>query len=221
MVRGGLCSAERTGTLPRSSTLPCTRPSFGFLNLHRVYWPDDDAWYDADVVGWDPESRKHKLWYHIDENSEELDLVEEEAGSRLQWLPATDSSFWPPAPPAPARPPPPLPLPQDATEAGALADRAAEDRGGGAGVGQPGPSAVKSGEGQQQQQPPAAPSPQQPQQEELEADEVMLESDAALLLAAASEGAAAAQPPPPRPAPPPSVDVVCNGLRVSVRCALC
>lgn len=43
---------------------------------------------------------KHTLWYHIDEVTEELDLGSEEAASRIQWLPDTDSATWP-SPPAP------------------------------------------------------------------------------------------------------------------------
>lgn len=36
----------------------------------RVYWPDDNEWYDADVTGYDPATRKHNLWYHADEIKE-------------------------------------------------------------------------------------------------------------------------------------------------------
>jgi hypothetical protein len=68
----------------------------------RVFWPDDTAWYEADVQAWDPEARKHRLWYHIDEVCEEIDLFEEEAAGRLQWLPLRDRALWPPPPPPPA-----------------------------------------------------------------------------------------------------------------------
>jgi hypothetical protein len=64
----------------------------------RVYWPDDDAWYEADVRSYDPASRKHTLWYHSDEVQEAIDLRVEEQQQRLQWLPMVDKSQWPPPP---------------------------------------------------------------------------------------------------------------------------
>ena len=35
-----------------------------------MYWPDDNDWYAADIVGYDPASKQHRLWYHIDEQYE-------------------------------------------------------------------------------------------------------------------------------------------------------
>lgn len=64
----------------------------------RMYWPDDDAWYEADVTGYDSSSKQHKLWYHIDEVSEDIDLVQEEKQGRVQWLPLADKIKWPKAP---------------------------------------------------------------------------------------------------------------------------
>eukprot|EP00955_Chlamydomonas_euryale_P016857 179878-Chlamydomonas_euryale.AAC.1 len=47
----------------------------------RIYWPDDDAWYAADVASYDAEAKRHALWYHVDEETEVLDMAaEEEAG---------------------------------------------------------------------------------------------------------------------------------------------
>lgn len=64
----------------------------------RVFWVDDDEWYDADVTAYDPASKKHTLWYHADEIRESIDLRTEEQQGRLQWLPLVDKSQWP-APP--------------------------------------------------------------------------------------------------------------------------
>jgi hypothetical protein len=60
-----------------------------------MYWVDDDEWYEADVTGFDPVSRHHVLWYHLDEVREEINLVEEQKQGRVQWLPLVDKSRWP------------------------------------------------------------------------------------------------------------------------------
>ena len=33
----------------------------------RVFWPEDQDWYEAVVRAWDPEARCHNLWYPYDE----------------------------------------------------------------------------------------------------------------------------------------------------------
>ena len=82
-----------------------------------MFWPDDNEWYTADVVGYDAEARQHRLWYHIDEQYESIDMAEEEKGGRVQWLPMVDISLWPPPP---VRQPPPGTEPK-AAEPGAAA----------------------------------------------------------------------------------------------------
>lgn len=64
----------------------------------RVFWPDDDAWYSAEVLEWRPGARVHRVLYHDDEDEEELDLCVEEAAGRVQWLSAASADFWPPPP---------------------------------------------------------------------------------------------------------------------------
>ncbi|KAF6264248.1 hypothetical protein COO60DRAFT_1698474 [Scenedesmus sp. NREL 46B-D3] len=61
----------------------------------RMFWVDDDEWYEADVTGFDPASKQHILWYHLDEVREEINLVEEQKQGRVQWLPLVDKSRWP------------------------------------------------------------------------------------------------------------------------------
>lgn len=61
----------------------------------RVFWPDDNMWYTAEVVSWHPESKKHTLLYHDDDDDEEqLDLDEEDKAGRLQWLHGASSTEW-------------------------------------------------------------------------------------------------------------------------------
>lgn len=65
----------------------------------------------ADVQGYDASTGKHYLWYHLDEQTEWIDLAAEEKAGRVQWLPALlDPEEWPHPPPIrqaePARPPP-------------------------------------------------------------------------------------------------------------------
>lgn len=51
------------------------------------------------MQAYDPESGRHSLWYHLDEQAEDLDLAAEEAAGRLQWLPYhLDPEHWPPPP---------------------------------------------------------------------------------------------------------------------------
>ncbi|KAK9830484.1 hypothetical protein WJX72_011976 [[Myrmecia] bisecta] len=64
----------------------------------KVFWPDDDEWYDGDVRQFDPQTARHRVWYEYDEEDEWLDLSKEEKESRLQWLTPLPSSQPRPSP---------------------------------------------------------------------------------------------------------------------------
>jgi SAND domain len=88
---------------------PASQPWLCVGRCVRMFWPDDTAWYDADVIQYDAVQRKHTLHYHMDGVREDMDLGAEHAAGRVQWLPLVDKARWPPPPPPPAPVAPPDP----------------------------------------------------------------------------------------------------------------
>jgi hypothetical protein len=89
-------AAASSSTEPVDIELPIDeQPWLAVGRCCRMYWLDDDEWYEADVTGFDPDTKQHILWYHLDEVREEINLVEEQKQGRVQWLPLVDKSRWP------------------------------------------------------------------------------------------------------------------------------
>jgi hypothetical protein len=87
----------------------------------RIFWPDDDTWYSGEVLEYRPSDGKHRILYHDDEEEEWLDLSDEEANGRVQWLTAVSLEFWPPAPiPVVRAMPMPVAAPTPPTSPGSL-----------------------------------------------------------------------------------------------------
>jgi hypothetical protein len=92
----GSAAAAGSSSEPVDIELPIEdQPWLAVGRCCRMYWVDDDEWYEADVTGFDPVSRQHTLWYHLDEVREVINLVEEQKQGRVQWLPLVDKSRWP------------------------------------------------------------------------------------------------------------------------------
>ena len=61
----------------------------------RVWWPDDECFYEARIRAWDRERDVHTLVYVLDEVSEDLDRrsfysqvgVPHKRGAKEKWLP--------------------------------------------------------------------------------------------------------------------------------------
>ncbi|KAG1679268.1 hypothetical protein FOA52_009298 [Chlamydomonas sp. UWO 241] len=217
---GGPLPPAASDALPPGSA--SSQPAACVGHCVRMYWPDDDAWYVADVLSYDSATKAHTLWYHLDEENETLDVAKEEEESRVQWLPRCDASMWPlpPRPPVPpARTPQPAtpregtPAPAQAgdavgggatttaegvgaTAAPAPTDGAAAAAGGAAGSsGQATTTAEPAPPPSEPTPPAAAPTPPPPPP-------------------ATEEPAPAPPPPPPPPSRPvpPTVNVVCNHM---------
>jgi hypothetical protein len=90
----------------------------------RIFWPDDDTWYSGEVLEFRREDGKHRILYHDDDEEEWLDLGDEEAKGRVQWLTAASLDFWPP-PPIPVVRALPVPAPNHAAPAPAAPTPAA------------------------------------------------------------------------------------------------
>lgn len=206
-----------------------------------MYWPDDDEWYAADVVGFDAASKQHRLWYHLDEQYESINLAEEEREGRVQWLPQVDAQFWPPkkVPPASAKPA------AAATAAAAGGPSNAPTPGGTvpAAAGTPGDAGqgVQAGDGDTEMGEEAVKAPagrkaregsserKQPAEKEKQKEPAGPTPAAAPTppAPAAAPPAPSAAPSPPTPPPlppapslaprevPPTVQVICNGMQAT------
>eukprot|EP00891_Asterochloris_glomerata_P002152 jgi/Astpho2/2152/fgenesh1_pg.00040_%23_10_t len=54
----------------------------------KLFWPDDNEWYEGVIRAYSWDMGKHNVWYFYDEQGEWVDLRREKRAGRLQWVPA-------------------------------------------------------------------------------------------------------------------------------------
>lgn len=67
----------------------------------RVWWPEDEEWYEGVIKEYSPSKGQFRVWYVVDNEAEWIDLGRESRNGRLQLLPGQNRAAWP-APPAAA-----------------------------------------------------------------------------------------------------------------------
>lgn len=65
----------------------------------RVWWPEDAEWYIGAIREYSASRGQHRVWYEMDGEAEWINLIREARNDRVQLLPGSVRSAWPPAPP--------------------------------------------------------------------------------------------------------------------------